>query len=362
MSPIVSVLMSVYNSERHLRQSIQSVLDQSFADFEFVIVEDGSEDSSPRILSEFARQDARIVLIKNETNRGLAASLNRGLERAQGKYVARQDADDISLPNRLELQSAYLETHPEIGILGSACTIIDEEGKELGVYPQPEGDLLIRWTSLWSNPFIHPSIMLRRETLEKHRLRYDETFASAQDYELWSRLLQYTQAANLPEPLIRYRIHRESVTRTRREAQLLYHDQVVLRNIARQLPSARISTEQIRQARRWIYPDEGGAARPKEISTQAVHLYLNLLTAFIQQYSGSPDLSYLKNKTCQQAADLILTKPLPKGWLGILRRLFTVSPQAAWNSLSRFVCANYPACRYPLKAVNKVMRVFFKEV
>jgi len=138
MSPIVSVLMSVYNSERHLRQSIQSVLDQSFADFEFVIVEDGSEDSSPRILSEFARQDARIVLIKNETNRGLAASLNRGLERAQGKYVARQDADDISLPNRLELQSAYLETHPEIGILGSACTIIDEEEKNLGVTRSPK--------------------------------------------------------------------------------------------------------------------------------------------------------------------------------------------------------------------------------
>lgn len=360
MPPQVSVIMSVHNGEKYLRPSVESILCQSLTDFEFIIIDDGSSDASPKILSEFAHRDRRIILIKNEANQGLASSLNRGLERVEGKYIARQDADDISYPHRLEKQIAYMETHPEIGILGSAGTIIDKEGQEHGIYPQPASDLLIRWTSLLTNPFLHPSIMLRRETLEQHYLRYDETFTSAQDYDLWSRLLPHTCAANLSEPLIQYRIHPRSTTREQRTKQMAYHDRVVWRNISQQLPEAGLSLEQALEVRRWLYPDEGGKVQSKAVSTQTVHLYLNMLAAFTQRYSSRQDIRLLKNTACQQITALILCKPLPKGQARLLYRVLRVAPLAAWDGLYAFLWENHPAYRGPLQVVNRIAQAFFK--
>lgn len=360
MPPQVSVIMSVHNGEKYLHPSVKSILCQSLTDFEFIIVDDGSSDSTPQILSEFARQDRRIILIKNETNRGLAVSLNRGLEQTAGKYIARQDADDISHPHRLEKQVDYMENHPEIGILGSAGTIIDEEGQEQGVYSQPASDLLIRWTSLLTNPFLHPSIMLRRETLEQHCLRYDETFTSAQDYDLWSRLLPHTCAANLPEALVQYRIHPRSTTREQRIKQMAYHDQVVWRNISQQLPEAGLSREQALEVRRWLYPDEGGKAQHQVISIQTAHLYLNMLAAFTRRYASHQDIRLVKSKACQQIMALTLCKPLPKGWAGLLYRVLRVASLAAWDGLYAFLWENHPAYRYPLRAANRIARALFK--
>ncbi len=129
--PRVSVLMSVYNGERFLRDSVESILGQTFTDFEFLILDDGSTDSTCEILEEYANKDARIVLVRNDRNLGLTRSLNKGLRLVRGEYLARQDADDISLPKRLEMQVKFLDAHPEVGVVGSALEIIDENGNTI---------------------------------------------------------------------------------------------------------------------------------------------------------------------------------------------------------------------------------------
>src|SRR5687768_10604451 len=131
MLPSISVLMSVYNGARYLSQSIESILAQTFSDFEFIIIDDCSSDSTPQILNEYARQDSRIRIIRNSENKGLTASLNIGLTQAQGRYIARQDADDISLPQRFEKQIHYLEAHPETIVVSSNIGIIDNTGQYL---------------------------------------------------------------------------------------------------------------------------------------------------------------------------------------------------------------------------------------
>ena len=196
MKPCVSVLMSVYNGEQYLASAVESILNQTFADYEFIIIDDGSSDATWNILQEYTREDGRIVLHRNHKNMGLAKSLNHGLLMAKGEYIARQDADDVSLPSRFSLQIRYMERHPEIDILGTGYYQIDEEGKYLSKVILPEDDFNIHWIMLFNNAFCHTSVVLRHNHLEP--LSYDDELMVAQDYELWSRLTQSTQAANLP--------------------------------------------------------------------------------------------------------------------------------------------------------------------
>lgn len=203
--------MPVHNGEKYLRPAMESILGQTFTDFEFIIINDGSTDSTESIINSY--EDDRIVLIKNKEKIGVSKSLNKAVEISKGEYIARMDADDISLPGRLEKQLIFLENHEEIGVLGSNACLINSEGKEIGKYIRPESPQLIKWTALFSNPMIHPSIMARAHILKENK--YDESFKNGQDYELWSRLIftKNISFTNLNEPLIRYRIHGSSVTK-----------------------------------------------------------------------------------------------------------------------------------------------------
>jgi glycosyltransferase involved in cell wall biosynthesis len=214
-SPLVTVLMPVHNSEAFVVDAIESILGQTFRDFEFLIIDDGSTDRSVEIVEGYA--DSRIRLVCNDHQLELVRTLNRGLDLAQGKYVARMDADDISLPERLERQVDFMETNPDVGICGTwLVTMGDREG---GIWSYPEGAEEIRCRLLFHAPIGHPTVCMRREMLVRHGLRFDEGYPHAEDYEFWIRASGAFPLANLDSVLLRHRIHAGSVSQKYRGAQ-----------------------------------------------------------------------------------------------------------------------------------------------
>lgn len=206
----ISVLMPVYNGEKYLKQTIESVLGQSYSDFEFIIVDDGSTDSSVQIVRGFG--DSRIRLIQ-ANHGGIVGALNRGMEEAAGEYLARIDADDVCLPHRLETQLKYMESNDDVVVCGTWASTIDENGNVTGAleYP-PVEDQEIRNYMILHNPFIHPSVMFRRKAVVEAGAY--KNFKHTEDYELWTRALCRGKGHNIPERLIQYRIHSSQVTRT----------------------------------------------------------------------------------------------------------------------------------------------------
>ena len=209
-APRISVVLPVYNGEQHLNEAVGSILNQTFQDFELIIVDDGSTDATPAILEEFARSDGRIRLYK-QTNSGLVASLNRLCRLARGAYIARMDADDISLPERFRRQTEYLDSHAEIGVAGTWIQDIGADGTLGPVWPLPGSPASIRWFLMFGNCIAHPSVMMRRELVE--RLGYYRPEAiHVEDYDLWMRVASVTGLANIPEVLLKYRVLSKSVS------------------------------------------------------------------------------------------------------------------------------------------------------
>ncbi len=211
VAPAVTVLMAVHNGERHLRESIESVFAQTFADFELLVVDDGSTDATPEILSRYA--DPRLRVVRNELNLGLTRSLNRGLAESRGRYVARQDADDVSAPERLARQAAFLDANLDVSLLASSHVRIREDGSVIAVRSVPTDPTGIRWRLLFLNAFAHSSVMLQRADVQALG-GFSEQFAFAQDYDLWSRFAFTGAVAVLPDPLVRYREAKGSMTAT----------------------------------------------------------------------------------------------------------------------------------------------------
>ena len=203
--PIVSVVLPVYNGKSYLRESIESVLAQTLVDLELIVVDDGSTDESGEVAACF--EDERLVLLRHEENLGLVAALNTGIEAARGRYVAIQNADDVSLPDRLELQAALLDADPGLVVVGSAWEVVDESGSRLGTKTRPVDDTGIRWMALFLTPFGHPTVMVRAATLRDYGLSYEHDFYLAEDFRLWSLLLRHGRGANLTHSLVRYRTH-----------------------------------------------------------------------------------------------------------------------------------------------------------
>ncbi len=251
--PLVSVIMPVYNAERYLRDAVESILAQTFSDFELLAIDDGSQDHSLQILQEYAKQDARVRIHVYENNRGIVAALNQGLALARGTYIARMDADDISRPERFAKQVEFLEEHSETGIVGSAICVIDPDGRQLGIIKFPLDDLSIRWKSLLICPFAHPSIMLRRSLLLEHELSYRFELTNVEDYDLWVRLLSYTEGANLPEILMLYRAHAWSVSDLNAEGQRAKHFKVSMENVLKEFPEFADRLDTINTLQQSIY-------------------------------------------------------------------------------------------------------------
>lgn len=207
--PMVSVVMSVFNGGPYLTCAVESITGQSFRDFEFIVIDDGSTDGSGELLEAARAADPRIRLLHQE-NRGLIASLNRGCGLAQGTYIARMDADDIALPERLDLQVAYLRAHRGVDVLGGAVEFVDALGGPLGFrhYPQEDGE--IRAQMLDRNCIWHPTVLMRRDAFAATG-GYREVPA-AEDYDLWLRMASRGQLANLGTVLLKYRVHEAQAT------------------------------------------------------------------------------------------------------------------------------------------------------
>jgi glycosyltransferase involved in cell wall biosynthesis len=201
--------MPVYNGERYLREAVDSILNQSFGDFELLILDGGSTDGSPAILRDYAARDPRIRLT-SRPGMGLTASLNEMLDQARGEFIARMDADDISLPERLERQVQYLRGHPECVLVGSAALVIDPEGDPLSVwFTETTHEALDSRNldpTLLESSLCHPAVMMRRRVVLDAG-RYDPRCQIAEDLDLWLRLAERGRLANLPEPLLKYRYH-----------------------------------------------------------------------------------------------------------------------------------------------------------
>ena len=212
MSPRASVLLPVYNGAPFLRESIDSILIQDFADFELIIINDGSLDDSEAIVKRYT--DSRIRYVE-QANRGLPATLNRGLEMAEGDIIIRQDQDDISLPSRIGCQVRQLDADRELGVVGCWAEIVDEVGVPDGrAHRHPTGLAALRMEVLFNTPFVHSAVAIRKSVLERiGGYSIDPQRQPPEDFELWSRLLRTSHAANIPEVLVRYREVSSSMSR-----------------------------------------------------------------------------------------------------------------------------------------------------
>lgn len=215
----VSIVMPVYNQEKYVSKAIESILTQTFEDFEFLIIDDGSSDGTLEILRGY--KDPRMRIVVNKANIGLTKSLNKGLGVALGKYIARQDGDDISLPKRLEKQFRFLEKHREYGLVGCCCHKIDSAGNVTGSIMVPTRHHDIAQALVKTNQFVHSSVMFRKECIEKLG-PYDETLIYSQDYELWLRISSFYKVANLKEVLHCWRYSETGISRVRFEEQEEY--------------------------------------------------------------------------------------------------------------------------------------------
>jgi glycosyltransferase involved in cell wall biosynthesis len=224
--PKVSVLMCVFNGERYLREAINSILNQTLSDFEFLIIDDGSTDDSVKIIQDY--QDGRIRLIQNGKNLGLTKSLCVGVAKARGEYIARMDGDDVAMPNRLTAQVYHLENNREIGLVGSSHYLIDEKGEIKGAVDSisDHTEIVSRFAN-GLNSFCHPSTLYRRDIVVRVG-GYREFFEVAQDYDLWTRILEVCEVANIDERLIKFRVHSKSISGRAKSQQHAYRHLALL--------------------------------------------------------------------------------------------------------------------------------------
>lgn len=275
--PLVTVLLAVHDGEAYVRTAIASILGQTVAELELVVVDDASADRTPEILETV--DDARLRVLRNDEQVGLAASLNRGLDTARGAYIARLDADDVAMPRRLQLQLARMRSTPRIAVVGSAAMELDDDGRVGPLHTMPTGAAAaaVRWAALFSSPFLHPTVLFERDVVDRHGLRYDEEFSESEDYELWSRLLGVADGDNLLDPLVLYRVHPDQASQRRRSLQRECQLRVALRAIAGVAPELSPGEQELA----WRV----GAAEPiaPGEAAAAAAAYLELVSAFEQR-------------------------------------------------------------------------------
>ncbi len=272
-SPLISVVMAVYNGEKHLQKAIDSVLNQTLRDFEFIIIDDGSQDASADIIKTY--RDARIKYFRNQNNLGLTCSLNIGLTHVSAEYIARMDADDISLPSRFEKQASFLKEHPQIGIVGCAYQVIDEDDQPIMNSGLPLDDLSIRWALLFNNSFCHTSLMMRKSVLEQIGGQYDD-YPSAEDYALISKMIRVSKAANLPDYLVNWRKSDQQISFRKKTEQ-----EATAARISRNNINELMGSDFLTMAESETLPSFLSAAESiKDLNTALLHKWIKVFRVF----------------------------------------------------------------------------------
>ncbi|WP_153798252.1 glycosyltransferase family 2 protein [Foetidibacter luteolus] len=208
IKPLVSVVMPCYNAEKFVEAAVRSIMIQTYKSLEIITINDASKDNTLSILTILAKADERIKIVNNEYNLQLVQNLNLGLSIAKGKYIARMDADDISMPDRIESQVAFLEKNPQTALCGTNYIVIDDRNKPIKKVHFPTGNEELKIQLLFSNPFAHPAVMIRKSVLPQ----YKEGLVPAEDYELWLAIAQKYAVANLPTVLLKYRWHGDNIS------------------------------------------------------------------------------------------------------------------------------------------------------
>ena len=277
--PMISVVMPVYNNERYLRTAIESVLSQTFGDFEFIVISESDTSSESRsIIDSYA--DGRINHVRNESRLGMIESLNVGLRLARGEFFARMDADDVSLPDRFARQLEYLDMHPDVGIVGSSSQIVDDSGVTVLIDMRPCKAVLCRWMALFGPPLSHPSVMARTQVIRQIG-GYDPRVV-CEDYDLWIRALEVTKIESMPEILLVHRVHDQSSTLLRQERVDCTHIGVSQR-ILTSLLSRDVDVETVRL----LKGDERGIESGSD-AQRISGLLTEFFDAFIKRYGVSP--------------------------------------------------------------------------
>ncbi len=322
--PIISVILPVYNGKEHLAECIESVLHQTFTNFEFIIVDDASTDSTPQILKKYLSQDERIRVITNPINQKQTISANTACKNAEGKYLARMDADDVSLPKRFEKQFEFLEANPEIGMVGSWTDTISETGKIIGQWKTTVEPGVLNWNLLFGSSFAHSSVMMRCDIVKK--AGYYQS-PEAEDYDLWSRISRIAKVANIPEVLQQKRVWGGQLalkvpTETR---ECVLH--VMQNNINYLLKNVNIDLEMIRNIR--MVSDKTTKIKDSQLISDIKLILLQLYDNYLSKF----DLTKIEKKKVSQ---------------NIYQKLNTLADwQFSANTFKALIENIYLACRFP---------------
>lgn len=235
--PAVTVLIAVHNGLPYVESALRSIMAQSLRDIEILVVDDASTDATPEILRALAAEDPRIRIETLTENRRLPGALNRGLELARGTYVARMDADDLAVPERLAVQKAYLDAHPDIVMAGASVTRMGPDGTPLRSTHRPRDKFQTRWLARFYMPLTHPTFMFRRELPDGAAMRYDPVYSASEDYDFTVRMQEHGGVVSLPEMLLYYRVHPGSVTMTKFTIQREQANDIAMRVQRADLPA-----------------------------------------------------------------------------------------------------------------------------
>lgn len=238
--PTISVILPIYNCELYIKEAVDSVLNQTFTDFELIIIDDCSTDSTLKIIKSY--QDSRIKLIEKEKNSGYTDSLNMAIKLAKGEYIARMDGDDICFPNRFESQIEFLQKNKDCALCGTGIKFIGSDKTQF--HPSNHDEIKVKLC--FSNSFFHPTIMAKKEILLDNL--YDKNFEPAEDYDLWTRLIFKVKMSNLPELLLNYRVHENQISNYKNDVQLNASAKSQLKMFQRLFPHEILKPEIVKKA------------------------------------------------------------------------------------------------------------------
>jgi glycosyltransferase involved in cell wall biosynthesis len=344
--PRVSMVTAVRDGERWLKQAIDSVLGQTFADFEFIIVDDGSTDRTPDLLHVYAQHDARVRVLR-QGREGLTPALNRGLAEARGDLVARLDADDVALPERFARQVEYLDQHPSILLLGSWADLIDADGKITGRLRPESNPHLLSKILMRTNPFVSSSTMFR--TAVMHTIGgYRAPFEMGEDYDMWLRISELGEVANLPEVMVQYRIHDINVTRLR-PVREVFCARLALSAAASRRKSGRDPASALKSLPDWSSPDA-------DVSFYAdaakICRFLALADA---NYANSVNLADIDLNEFKRHLPLLFHRERKLAQLSIVNLLARRGRPPQLSTITLLICLWR---LHPLRAVGLTLRVF----
>jgi len=281
---LIDVIMPVFNGEKYLSQAINSILSQTYTKFTLYLINDCSNDGSYRVMKSF--KDERIVLIDNETKLGISGSINKVIKFSKGEFIARMDCDDIADNRRLELQLEFLKKNKEYGMVGSSYYRLSPSGFKIGTksfHPLIHNDIV--WKMFFKNAFTHPSVMIRKSSLVENNLEYDESFSTSQDYELWSRFIVKSKSANIAQPLLKLRIHNNSVSSKFGELQANNSAAISYRYISRLFPEESFGFDEIKEISFKINYQNQKIRKSNDMTS--VKVYKSLYESFKLKYPES---------------------------------------------------------------------------